>query len=337
MSSSHGYDAPHALFGHSDARMSVADDEARVRDEAAYWFARRNEPDTSSEELARFAAWLDADEQHRREYDVLDELWSAADLIPAARLRHLSAEPRPTSRRRFVPFAAAATVVGAALGMTWLLLPATDYRATLQTALGERQDITLPDGSVVQLNSRTRLVIHYQADRRSVELQSGEALFSVSRDPARPFVVDAGPGQITVTGTRFDVLHEGGDVRVAVESGTVQVAGNAAARTVQLTAGTGTRIDARGQVAEPSAVNLNAIVAWRDGKLVFDDAPLSDVAAEVSRYRDKALRVDPSLAHLRFSSVFRSDNTDALLSALPRLLPVQVRSLPDGSSEIIPR
>ncbi|CAD5109963.1 FecR family protein [Zestomonas carbonaria] len=307
-----------------------------VRDESAYWFARRRERDFSAEEQARFAAWLDAHERHRQEYELLDGLWTAADLIPAARLRQLCEEKRPSSRRRFVQLAAAATVAGVALGLGWLLYPSGDYRETLQTRVGERQEVTLPDGSVVQLNSRTRLEIHYREGRRSVELQTGEALFSVSRDPARPFVIDAGPGQVTVTGTRFDVLHEGGEVRVAVESGTVQVAGKAADQPVILTAGKGTRVDGQGRVAPARDVNLQAIVSWRDGKLVFDNATLAEVAAQVSRYREQPLRVDPSLANLRFSSVFSSDDTDTLLSALPRLLPVQVRTLPDGSSEIIP-
>lgn len=316
--------------------MKAPCDSDQVRDEAAYWFTRRNEQDFSAEEQARFAAWLDAHEQHRHEYELLDGLWNVADLIPAARLRQLCEEKRPSSRRRFIQLAAAATVAGAVLGMSWLLLPAADYRETLQTRVGERQEATLPDGSTVQLNSRTRLVIHYQADRRVVELQTGEALFSVSRDPERPFVVDAGPGQVTVTGTRFDVLHEGGEVRVAVESGTVQVTGDTADQPVILTAGKGTYIDTQGRVAEAQAINLQAIVAWREGKLVFDNATLAEVVAQVSRYRERPLHVDPALAHLRFSSVFRSDDTDTLLNALPRLLPVKIHTLPDGSNEIIP-
>lgn len=315
--------------------MSTPHDAERIRDEAAYWFTRRNGQDLSPEEHARFTAWLDADEQHRHEYAVLDGVWNAADLIPAARLRRLCEDPRPAGHRRFVQLAAA-TVAAVALGLGWMLLPATEYRETLQTRVGERQDVTLPDGSVVQLNSLTRLVIHYQADRRSVELQRGEALFSVSHDPDKPFVVLAGSGQVMVTGTRFDVLRAGGEVHVAVESGTVQVSGKAAGQPVILTAGKGTHIDDQGLVAPAQAIDLQAVVAWREGKLVFDNATLAEVAVQVSRYREQPLHVDPAVAGLRFSSVFRLDDTDALLSALPRLLPVQIRRRADGSSEIIP-
>jgi len=331
----HGHDALLFPPGRAGKRMSSARDATRVRDEAAAWFARRNGQDISADDQARFAAWLAADEQHRHEYELLDGLWAAADLIPPARLRRLSDAPRPGSRRRFVQLAAA-TVAAMALGLGWVLLPAADYHGTLQTRAGERQDVTLPDGSVVQLNSLTQLVIHYQSDRRAVELQRGEALFSVSHDPSRPFMVTAGPAQVRVTGTRFDVLHEGREVRVAVESGTVQVTGKATEQPVVLSAGTGTRIDNRGQVAPAQAINLNAVMAWREGKLVFDNATLAEVAAQVSRYREQPLHVDPTLANLRLSSVLRTDDTDSLLSALPHLLPVRVRLRADGSSEIIP-
>jgi len=69
---------------------------------------------------------------------------------------------------------------------------------------------------------------------------------------------------------------------------------------------------------------------------VFNNASLSEVVAEVSRYRDKPLKVaNATVANLRLTSVFKSDNTDALLKALPNILPVAVRTLADGSQEII--
>jgi transmembrane sensor len=105
---------------------------------------------------------------------------------------------------------------------------------------------------------------------------------------------------------------------------------------ISLTAGLGTHIDAQGVVAAAYAVNPAELTAWRGGKLVFNNASLSEVVEEVSRYRDKPLTVaNPTVASLRLTSVFKSDNTDALLKALPNILPVAVRTLADGSQEII--
>ena len=198
--------------------------------------------------------------------------------------------------------------------------------------------MTLPDGTNLELNSRSRLRVNFERRQRHVELEQGEAMFSVAHDSDRPFVVQAGPGQVTVTGTRFDVRLEGDQTQVVVESGHVQVQGADANTQVNLTAGLGTYVTAQGQVAAAYAVNAQALTAWRKGQLVFDDATLQEVAAQVSRYRQKPLRVsNPALAQLRLSSVFKVDDTDALLSALPKILPVVIQTHADGSQEIIAR
>jgi transmembrane sensor len=193
---------------------------------------------------------------------------------------------------------------------------------------------------VVDLNSRSRVRIQFAHHQRRVELVEGEALFSVEHDAGRPFTVEAGNGQVTVTGTRFDVRRDPDTTRVAVERGSVKVQGRDAPRAqfVSLTAGLGTRIDAQGQVAAPYAINADELTAWRNGKLVFNNAPLRDVVEEVSRYRAKPLRVgSAAIGDLRLTSVFRADNPEALIKALPNILPVAVRTLDDGSQEIIAR
>ena len=165
-------------------------------------------------------------------------------------------------------------------------------------------------------------------------------MFEVAHDGAQPFIVDAGAGSVTVTGTRFDVRRRTAGMEVAVESGSVDVRGHSdaprkAGAAVRLTAGLGATVDGSGAVAPAAPVDLSAALARRDGKLVFNDRPLSEVAAEVSRYRRQPVRVaDAVAARLRVSSVFSADDPDALLAALPHFLPVAVRQLADGSAEI---
>lgn len=312
-----------------------------VRDDAARWFVRLQEPAIDADEQQRFDAWLNQHPQHRDEFQLLQGLWSAADLLPAPRLKAL-AETLPTRRERrpLLRYAVAASVLAVVLGLGLFsgLNHPGGYRAEFATALGERKHVALPDGSVIDLNSRSRLQVRYEKDRRIIELSEGEAMFSVEHDTARPFVVEAGHGKVTVTGTRFDVRRDVTQTRVAVEQGTVKVQGRDAPdnQFINLTAGLGTHVDAQGKVAAAYAVNAAELTAWRSGKLVFNNASLSEVAAEVSRYRDKPLTVaNPAVASLRLTSVFKSDNTDALLKALPSILPVAVRTLADGSQEII--
>jgi transmembrane sensor len=322
--------------------------QATVRDEAALWFVRLQDRGASAEDHRRFQTWLEQHSLHRDEFQLLQGLWTAADLVPRARLQALcetavGEKTGERSRRRpFIGYAVAASVLAVSLGLglfSGLNHPAA-YTAEFTTALGERRQVALPDGSLMDLNSRSRVEVHYEKGRRGIELKQGEAMFSVEHDSSRPFVVAAGSGKVTVTGTRFDVRRDEAETRVVVEAGTVKVQGREAGdgEFVSLTAGLGTRVDAQGKVAAAYAVNPQELMAWRSGKLVFNNASLADVAHEVSRYRDKPLRVaNPAVGNLRLTSVFKSADTDALLKALPSILPVALRTLDDGSQEIIAR
>jgi transmembrane sensor len=318
-----------------------------VRDQAAFWFARSRDGDLPAEERASFEHWLAEHDQHAHEIRLLHNLWGAADLLPRARLEALCEADPPTPLRppkaapgrAFIGYAVAASLV-AMMGAGALYLganPKPDYSEAFATVLGERRQVALPDGSVLDLNGRTRMKVHFYRDSRQIELAEGEVMFSVEHDASRPFVVQTGLGSVTVTGTRFDVRRDPVLTQVAVESGTVKVKGRAdePGNQVTLTAGLGSNIDASGKVTPALAVNTAAITAWRSGKLVFNDVSLKDVALEVSRYREKPLRVaQGKTENLRLTSVFKSDDTDALLRALPSILPVAVRTLADGSQEI---
>ncbi|MBZ9785019.1 FecR family protein [Pseudomonas sp. REP124] len=312
-----------------------------VRDDAARWFVRLQEPAVDVEVYRQFEHWLDEHPQHRTEFECLQGVWKAADLLPSERLLALCEEaPAPIKRRPILRYAVAASVVAVALGLGLFsgLNHPSPYTAEFSTALGERRQVALPDGSTVDLDSRSKIQVHFEKNRRGIELTEGEAMFSVQHDSSRPFVVEAGSGKVTVTGTRFDVRRGSTDTRVVVEQGTVKVQGRSAPDNdfISLTAGLGTHVDAQGKVAAAYAVNPAEMTAWRSGKLVFNNASLSDVAEQVSRYRAKPLTISsPDVGNLRLTSVFKSDNTDALLKALPSILPVAVRTLDDGSQEII--
>ena len=315
--------------------------DSRARDEAAQWFVRLQDAELSAAERQQFDVWLNEHPRHQYEFDVLQGLWSATDLLPKARLQTLCDAPVEHPKRRAVlRYAVAASVVAVAVGVGLFsgLGQPKSYSAEFSTRLGEHRQVALPDGSVMDLNSRSVVAVHYEKGRRGVELKQGEAMFSVEHDASRPFVVAAGAGQVTVTGTRFDVRRDADQTRVAVEAGTVKVQGRLLDQTVMLTAGRGTHVDTQGQVAAAYAVNAEELTAWRTGKLVFNNATLGEVAREVSRYREQPLRVSTTaVGNLRLTSVFKSNDTDALLKALPHILPVALRTLPDGSQEIISR
>lgn len=310
-----------------------------VGEQAACWFARAQDAPHDKAVHAALQAWLAQHPSNRQEYERLAQLWRAADFIPRQHLEALC-QPEPVRqlpRRRLLRQALAAGVAVVALGLGWTgwQYQQLNHQDTLSTALGERRQVELPDGSQLELNSATQVQVMFSAGQRHVRLGAGEAMFIVAHDSDRPFVVSTAQGDVTVTGTRFDVRQDPNSTRVAVEQGSVKVQG-AAESLALLTAGQGSHIDAQGKVAAPYAIDANALTAWRQGKLVFDNAPLSDVVAEVSRYRARPLHVaSGKAAALRLSSTFSTDDPDALLRALPSILPVRVKTLADGSSEIV--
>src|SRR5690606_12167066 len=113
-----------------------------VRDEAAQWFVRLQEPAVDVEERRRFELWLNEHSQHRDEFQLLQGLWTAADLVPRARLQALCETP-PVRRKRhpLVRYAVAASVLAVALGLGLFsgLNQPTSYTAEFSTALGERR------------------------------------------------------------------------------------------------------------------------------------------------------------------------------------------------------
>jgi len=254
--------------------------------------------------------------------------------------------PPSWSRRRFAygagAVSAAAIAALAAAALPTLHSGPAQYEATFETALGQRRQIALPDDSVVDLNGKTRLRVALYEDRREVELIAGEAFFTVRRNADRPFTVQAGETLVTVTGTRFDVRRDAASVDVSVdvsvESGSVNVATGPwwHKRRRDLTADQAVRVSSDRRMSDVTRVTTQNITAWREGKIVFKDAPLAQVVAEVNRYLAMPAQFDAApLADFRIAGVFNLDAPQAVLEALPAIAPVRVLRLPDGALRIV--
>lgn len=322
-----------------------------LEQQALDWFARR-ERSLSAGEAAQFNAWLAFDPAHGQAYARWHGDWARLDAMPAAgidRLRRqlaadkaLAAAPPSPARRHWLaalaPKAALATLALSASGggilawQHWRHLPL--YEASFATARGQQQSVTLPDGSVLRLDTATRIAVTLYRQRREVRLLDGQAVFQVHADTARPFDVLAGAMRITVVGTRFSVRHVPGiggmdDVRVEVEEGRVRVARSSTpggAPYVTLVAGQRIAADQAGRLGEVKRVTQSGIAPWREGRVNFDDTPLAEVLAELERYRQTGLVLHGTqVAQLRVSGSFDPLRLDNFLRVLPRVLPVQLR------------
>lgn len=316
------------------------------RDQAAHWFARGRLGTLEADERQARDAWLAADPEHARQYQSMQALWRVADGLPEDEMRAILAQsddmPARPHRRRFAMGLTAACALTLAAGVIGprLWSPTPEFSQALETARGERKRVALPDGSLLELNTDTRVRVALYADRRQVELLAGEALFTVSPDAARPFTVDAGDAQVVVTGTRFNVRRDGDVVALAVDEGSVAFSvGSWWNRTTRhLAAGFAARYKPGAPLAAPHQENVTAVTAWQRGRLVFRDTPLAQVVAELNRYLRNPLRIDDrKLAQLRVAGTLPIDEPESVLNVLPHIAPVIVLYPGDGSAVLAPR
>jgi transmembrane sensor len=354
-----------------------------VDQEAAAWLMRRQRGPggLGGQADIEFQAWLSQSPAHHAAFMRHQGTWAELDALPARTIERLrdglpradastakptrpAPPPRPRATawpgahalRSLVPQAAGAAFAVVVAAGAWLGYDQWQNRAlfsqTFVTARGQLLDVTLPDGSNLQLDTATRAEVRLYRQRREVRLPQGQSAFQVQADPDRPFDVLAGPLRITVLGTRFSVRYTAdasvpGGVRVAVEEGRVKVAPAnapvdaddplAAGTGVLLTAGQAVSADSSGHIDAVSQVSTAAFAPWRDGRIAFDNTPLSDVLAEFERYGDTHLRIaDPAIARMRISGSVDARKVENFALALPRALPVVLRDTGNGEREIAP-
>ena len=319
--------------------------------EAANWRVRLTETEADSQTSLDFEIWLSRDPGNLSAWRRVQSPWAllgnqatSPELLTArqAALGHArkSGEKRwgqRLSSSQFRRNAIAASVLVLALGglVSWEMFWPDVY----STATGERRMVTLSDGSRFSLDSESEVRVSFTSRARDVRLMRGQALFAVARDVERPFTVEVGGRKVVATGTEFNVdlleadlfvtLIEG---HVAVLPGKAPAASRASSADPLSPAGielvAGEQLAFRG-AASPSVrrVDVNLAKAWEDGRLVFENEPLSVVAARVSRYSSQTLRIaDPRAAGLRISGVFAAGDLDGFISTVTGYLPVRVQT-----------
>lgn len=295
-----------------------------LQDRALDWLIRVNDP--AFDDWAEWDAWMAADARHAETYWRLAEAEAeAVDVLTAALAPNVRwVMTGPASRRdgfrlpRRSALAAAFAIL--ALGGGWFAWSERPQPWVIQTAAGEMRTVSLSDGSTVFLAGATRLTLDRRTPR-SVSLDAGQALFEVTHDAARPFIVEAGNATLTDLGTTFDVTRMGAEVRVSVSEGIVRV--DVQDATATLHAGDGA-IAAPGRV-ERRTVAPEDVGGWRQGRLSYSGERLGVVAQDLERALNRPISVSPSLTNRRFSGSLTTTADQAeQRDRLNRLLGVSV-------------
>ena len=275
---------------------------------AADWAARIDRAPLTDQAQAALDAWLAADPRHLGAFGRARAVALHSERAAALAPGYQPAAPAP-SRRRFLAggVGMAASLAAATAGG---LAYATRGEA-YATHIGELKVVPLSDGSVVSLNTRSRIRVLYSHDSREIHLEDGEALFDVASD-ARPFIVRAGEARVLADATAFSVRRlEDQPVQVTVKRGAVSLLTDNQASTVRLLANMrAVETDPkRIAIANITPAEIDRGLAWREQRLAFEGETLADAASEFRRYSDTRIVIDdPSIAREPITGLFQAND-----------------------------
>jgi transmembrane sensor len=298
-----------------------------IRAEAAAWLARLHADSRDAADEAAFRAWLAAHPSHAAAFEAVDRMWSDVGGLSDLRTVLRPSEPpaRSITSRRALLAGVGLLAVTSGSALFWRSASAKVY----ETDVGEQKHVALDDGSQLFLDAQTRIAVSFSETARTVDMQYGRANFRVVPDFKRPFIVEAAQQRIVATRCNFDVRCEDGQVQVVLIHGEADVKPASAPNGQGQRLRAGERLVASNDVEKRDKPDLSHVLAWQTGYEMFDKEDLAQAAQEMNRYSTAKLAVDPSVAGLKVSGMYRVGDNGAFARALAKLLPISIRQTGD--------
>jgi transmembrane sensor len=322
----------------------VSDPESE--EQASLWAVRLEGSVLTTGDRAELDSWLAGDPARRELLSRFCRLSARLDrLVPelaaAGSVQVPAASARPAGG--WSPWkVAAAGLVAAAIAVAAVWMGGSGARSeTISTPAGKRGTFTLSDGTRVELNANTSMLVENSRAERRVRLANGEAFFVVSKDKARPFIVETPAGSVRVTGTIFSVLTEAASqLEVTVVEGSVQVRtgeANGGRAPSPFVLGAGDRFR-----DEDGAVSLRALsdtetqdaLAWRRGQIVCVGMPLADALARYAHYHGRLITVTSGAGRVPVGGIYGLGDLDEFLAYVRQGLNLRVAQGADGSVHV---
>lgn len=304
---------------------------------AASWIERRDFGKWEDEDRAEFDAWLCASPANRIAFLRIEAAWKRSELLGALRPFQVEQPARASSGMRGVILKLAASIAlaaGIGAGSAYYLTPTPKFYST---GIGGREMLRLSDGTLIDLNTDTRIRLSGARGERTVWLEKGEAYFQVKHDPAHPFVVMIGNRRVTDIGTEFLIRNDPHRVEVALVEGRARFDGNkdgARAKSIDLTPGDVV-------VATPRALTMTVKsqqeladeLGWRRGVLIFHQTTLADAAKEFNRYNNqKIVLADAEVAARTIGGAFTVTDVHRFAAVVREALKLNIQ---DRSGNIV--
>jgi len=296
------------------------------------WLVKLETGDMLAGDEERFVAWLEQDERHGEAFYQAEQAWQLMHQaeqgqpdksIPETNLSQMKAS---WFKRHIMPIAA--VVLLSFVSMFWWQNVYFSLFSDYYTLTGQRLEQSLPDGSVLTLNTDSAIDIRFDQNTRLIEVLSGEVYVEVAPNQPRPFVVKAGSMKVTALGTAFIVKHAAKqEPIVTVTEHSVRVESTKSVETqLVLKEGQQVALLQKGErLTSIKNVNGTLAKAWTKGKYVFQDKTFETVIAELNRYYDgKMIIRDNSLGKQLISGVLDLDKPLESLENL--ILPLRAKT-----------
>jgi len=321
-----------------------------VQSEAAEWFTLTQSEEMSSSQCRDFERWINSDPINEIAYGKVSAAWLSLETVSessyiqnirkealAAQQTDFSAEAKTDDQgadqgyRKYADLAKVASFLivigtGALLYLGNMSAPSSQQ---FETLTGTQKTIQLADESTIILDTNSRIHVTYSRDKRALILEKGQAHFSVAPDKERPFVVQAGLGEITALGTAFDIRLEGTTTVVKLIEGKVDVTSVSedrnTSKTLTKTLNAGQQLSIiHGELSKIEAIDFIQSEAWKMGKVIFRDTPLKDAIREMNRYTNKKyILAGNTMGDIPISGIFNISNTDMFTKSLVTYFPLQ--------------
>ncbi|MCM8915486.1 FecR domain-containing protein [Pseudomonas inefficax] len=303
--------------------MTAAQPGATAVKQAIQWMLRLRESGHDPALQQECRQWRTAHHEHEQAWQRVTHLHQDLDLraVPGAglALQTLETSQRRLYRRQALKLLGGAAMVGTAAWVGKDLDTVNAWTSDYATGTGERRSFTLPDGSLMQLNTRSAVDLVFNNQQRMVRLKQGELM--IACNPQRSLLVETRDALLEGFEGRFVVRQDSDCTQVSVSHGRVAI--HRPGQLQWIESGQNWRLDALG-THRLEQVAMDAM-AWTEGLIVTRDMRLLDFLAQVSRYRHGYLGCSDDIADLRLSGVFRLEDPEQLLQLLPRTLPIRLR------------
>lgn len=293
-----------------------------VKDEAALWVARLRGGDCTLQDERAFRTWLTSSPAHAAAFEAMQATWELTAALPdSARLGYR--RPQPARRELIWGLGAAAIAGGAIFGLQGAAAK------TYETRVGEQKHVTLPDGSLIFLDTDTRVSFQMRGELRLMKLNGGRANLRVVPDKDSIFRIEAGHQAVVTQQSQIDVFDDSGTTSVTVIDGLASVETGRPGKDQKLALRGGERLRISAARLVRDRPNLSALMAWQRGQIVFDNSTLAQAAADLNRYSDMKLVVeDPVVASWLVSGVFPVGDNRAFVRAAAKFLPLGMIQMP---------